>query len=87
MQLRKPGIGQMHPSQRLSWLYCFHGDETRCLFMYGNFDLLYLYWIYVLPMGGVYSEYTLSIDRVPKWAWLQVAVTSRARCQYSDDVT
>ena len=27
------------------------------------------------------------IDCVPKWAWLQVAVTSWARHRYSDDIT
>ena len=27
-----------------------------------------------------------AIDRVPKWAWLQVAVTSPAVASYSDDV-
>ena len=26
------------------------------------------------------------VDSVPKWVWLQVAVTSRAERQYSDDV-
>ena len=29
----------------------------------------------------------VGIDCVPKWAWLRVAVTSRARRRYSDDVT
>ena len=29
----------------------------------------------------------IPIDRVSKWAWLQVAVMSRARRPYSDDVT
>ena len=29
----------------------------------------------------------IPIDHVPKWVWLQVAVTSRARRPYSDDVT
>ena len=29
---------------------------------------------------------TYSIDCVPKWAWLQVAVTSQAVVSYSDDI-
>ena len=33
------------------------------------------------------ATFTTCIDRVPKWAWLQVTVTSWARHRYSDDVT
>ena len=47
--------------------------------------------LYDTPIQNVLEAFRsiacLSIDRVPKWAWLQVAVTSQARHRYSDDVT
>ena len=72
----------------IAWLLRIYRPESEGGLRYHKSLATVLSLLYIPPDWSAQRRRPLpAIDLVPKWAWLQVAVTSRARRRYSDDVT